>query len=164
MEFEEKRLGRKTYIYDTTLNEIAKKVSKEHNIDIEDTNIQYALVFPEVGKNVAGRCRLVYNEYTLMTDINYLITFSGELWGRLNDKQKELLMAHELMHILKVYDDEGVFKKFSICRHDVEDFRYLIEKFGVDWINFMSDTKVLQEEILKLKEEMKRNKIEITGE
>ncbi len=164
MEQKTKKLGKKTYIYDEKLKELAQEVAFKHNIDIEDTNIEFALVFPEVSKNVAGRCRLVYNEYTLMTDVNYLITFSGELWGRLTDTQKELLVAHELMHILKVTDDEGNFKRFGICKHDVEDFRYLITKFGVDWINFVSDTKALQEEILKLKEDLKKNNITVSGE
>jgi hypothetical protein len=158
-EFETKKLGRKTYIYDTTLIAMADKVAKEHNIDITNTRIEFALVVPMINRRTAGKCRLVYDEYSLLTEVNYLITFSYDLWEMLKPEQCELLMCHELMHIVKINDRKTrLFKRFGLARHTVEDFRYLIIKYGLDWIDYVKDTQTIIDELQKKKEVEKLKK------
>ena len=161
VEFRTKKLGKKSYIYDTTLTTLAEKVAKEHSIDITDTKIEFALVDPMISKDVAGRCRLVYDEYTLLTEVNYMITFSNELWKRLTPVQRELLMCHELMHIAKVTDAKtGIFSRFMLARHDLEDFSYLVTKYGANWINYVAETQLMMVQIQKDKEDAAREKRE----
>jgi hypothetical protein len=159
--FKSKKLGKKSYIYDTTLPALAEKVAKEHNIDIADTKIEFALVDPMISKDVAGRCRLVYDEYTLLTEVNYMITFSNELWKRLTPVQRELLVCHELMHIAKVTDAKtGILSRFMLARHDLEDFSYLVGKYGVNWLSYVEETKLMMIQIQKDKEDAAREKRE----
>ena len=159
--FKSKKLGKKRYIYDTTLIPLAEKVAKEHNLDITDTKIEFALVDPMIGKNIAGRCRLVYDEYTLLTEVNYMITFSFKLWEKLTPIQRELLMCHELMHIAKVTDAKtGIFSRFMLARHDLEDFSYLVAKYGVNWLSYVEETKLMMVQIQKEKEEKDKEKRE----
>jgi len=153
-----KKLGRKTYVYDPVLPSIAEKVAKEHSIDISNTKIEFALVSPMISNLVAGRCRLVCNEYTLLTEVNYLITFSKNFWDMLKPEQRELLMCHELMHIAKVKNKNGEFKRFALAGHTVEDFRYLITRYGVDWIAYVKATQTIIDTIQSDKEAQKLKK------
>ena len=41
-------------------------------------------------------------------------------------------MLHELMHIGIKYDKQGELTPF-IVPHSVQDFRYILEKYGLDW-------------------------------
>lgn len=152
MEYEVKRLGKKDYIYDTDLPLLAQKVAQEHKIDISNINIEYALVEPNISNTINGRCRLISNEYSLMTKTNFLITFSNDVWIRLNKDQQELLMCHELLHIAKIVDPEtNQFLRFGLNKHNVQDFSEIIEEYGLDWINFQRDTRDIVNEIAMFK-------------
>lgn len=159
-DYKTKKLGKKTYIYDTTLHTLAEKVAKEHSIDISNMKIEFALVEPMINSRVAGRCMLLHNEYTLFTEVNYFITFSKSLWKCLRQEQQELLMCHELLHILKKKDKEGNFKCFALAGHTIEDFRYLVTKYGVNWIDWIKDTESLLEQMRKKPEKAGKPKKE----
>lgn len=152
---EKEILGRKLYVYLDTLPDFAIDVAKKHNIDIDKLNLKLALVYPEVAKNVAGRCMIVHGQTKLLTDVNYFITFSGELWDELGEAQQELLVAHELMHIYKVLDLDGSVKRLALKGHDVQDFRYLIKSYGIDWLEYMNESKQLMDELVKRRKEEK---------
>jgi len=48
----------------------------------------------------------------------------------MTENQKKILMLHELRHI-------GIGEKgFRIENHDVEDFRDILERFGIEWNGF----------------------------
>ena len=47
----------------------------------------------------------------------------------MNQKQLEILIFHELLHIgVSVEDD-----KFFVVPHDLEDFKTIIKQYGPDW-------------------------------
>ena len=46
----------------------------------------------------------------------------------MTEKQMEILIYHELLHI-KI-DEDG---NHSVRPHDLEDFRVIIDEYGVDW-------------------------------
>ena len=56
----------------------------------------------------------------------------SEIYKKLAEEQKKLLMLHELMHIGIKYDKQGELTPF-IVPHSVQDFRYILEKYGLDW-------------------------------
>lgn len=71
--------------------------------------------------------------------VRYVIEVYWSDWNKWTNKQKLALLFHELMHI-----DNEVGKT---VRHDLEDFRMMIDKLGVDWFDNkdlpnLLDTKV----------------------
>jgi len=50
----------------------------------------------------------------------------------MTEEQMEILIFHELMHIGVVpQEDDSV--KYVINDHDVQDFRAILDRFGLDW-------------------------------
>lgn len=155
----QEKLGKKTYIYLDTLPALARKVADQHSLDIGGLNLKFALVSPEINKRAAGQCQLITGQTKLLTDTNYFITFSEIVWDELDDVKKELLMCHELMHIYKKYGDDGEIKKLALAQHDTMDFRYLIKRYGVDWLDYIEDSKQIMDDYQKkLKEEKSKKK------
>ena len=48
-----------------------------------------------------------------------------------SDEQKKTLLLHELLHVGIEHGENG--EKYSIVPHDLEDFKMIIDRFGVDW-------------------------------
>ena len=57
---------------------------------------------------------------------NYCPNVSG-----MSDEQMEILLYHELLHV--GMDDTGEEVKYIVNPHDVEDFRAVIDRYGIDW-------------------------------
>jgi predicted metallopeptidase len=62
---------------------------------------------------------------TLYTDKVFVIVVYP-VFTTIAEKDKELIMYHELLHIQP--DDPSKLRD-----HDIEDFRDMIEQFGLDW-------------------------------
>lgn len=63
---------------------------------------------------------------------DYLVKIYAPNVAYMNDIQKRILMEHELMHI-RVYENSNGETKLGTNPHDVQDFRDIIEKYGMDW-------------------------------
>ena len=50
---------------------------------------------------------------------------------RFTEEQIRILLLHELMHVQITKD--GNEEVYSVRPHDVEDFREIIERYGMDW-------------------------------
>jgi len=50
----------------------------------------------------------------------------------MNDEQLKILMLHELMHIGIEINEKGEIKKY-IVPHSVQDFEYILDKYGLNW-------------------------------
>lgn len=48
-------------------------------------------------------------------------------------EQLRILIMHELMHIGIKEDSETGQVKFHVVKHDLEDFHYIVNRFGADW-------------------------------
>lgn len=70
----------------------------------------------------------VKEKYKALVDYDFIITFYEPCIQDLSDKAIKILMYHELMHI--GYDGD----KCKIIPHDTEDFKRILELFGVNWI------------------------------
>ena len=79
---------------------------------------------------VYGECKKADDIWKQIHGYDFLIVFYAAALT-LSDKAKDILMRHELMHA--GYDPET--SKCSIIRHDLEDFRAIINEFGADWVN-----------------------------
>lgn len=80
------------------------------------------------GREVFGECEKVNEKAATLSGYDFIITFyvAGM---QLSREGKRRLMEHELMHI-GINDQTGAF---YVVPHDLEDFREIVEKYGVDW-------------------------------
>ena len=72
-------------------------------------------------------CRKVTPVYKAWLPYDFIITFYERNTGFLNDNQLKVLMLHELKHI-----GVGV-KELKITPHDIEDFKGVINEYGIEW-------------------------------
>lgn len=77
-------------------------------------------------KVVAADCRKVAEIYKDFCPYDYLITVYEPNIARKSEKQMEILMYHELLHI----DHDG-----KLRAHDIDDFKKIIDEYGTDWAN-----------------------------
>ena len=83
----------------------------------------------EKGKVVFGQCEKVQDKNKWAIAADYTITlFKPNIENEnVTDKGIELVILHELYHI---NDDLS-----SVRPHDLEDFKFLIDEYGTDWIH-----------------------------
>jgi hypothetical protein len=85
------------------------------------------------GKQINADCRKVNGTYTAYLPFDFIITFYEPNMGYMNENQKKILMLHELKHI-------GLGERgLRIENHDVEDFKDILYRFGIDWNEFNQD-------------------------
>jgi predicted metallopeptidase len=117
---------------------LAKTVISEENLTLEPAKIGYLIVSPNISKTVAARCIKTNKELKFFSGYDYLIEVSGELWDVLDESIKKILLLHELLHVGFGYDKLGNLK-FQIRNHNVEDFSYIIKKYGIDWFTKVNE-------------------------
>ncbi|GAB6170926.1 hypothetical protein JCM15765_04040 [Paradesulfitobacterium aromaticivorans] len=82
------------------------------------------------GKIVSADCRKVRGTFTAYLPFDFVVTFYEPNVYHLTENQRKILMLHELRHI-------GIGERgLRIENHDVEDFRDILERFGIDWNGF----------------------------
>lgn len=118
------------------LEKLATKVMAENEIfshlSSDDCRIAFQVcesTKTNGGKTVYADTERVKDKLKAFLPYDFIITFYKD-GAELSTEMKERLMYHELKHV----GFEPEEKKFSIIPHDVEDFKDLIEKWGVDWI------------------------------
>lgn len=82
-------------------------------------------------KLVFADCRKVQSLYKLYCPYDFIITVYEPNASMLDDGQFLILLEHELLHI--GVNTDGNEPSFYIVPHDIEDFRSIIEKYGIDW-------------------------------
>lgn len=83
------------------------------------------------GREVHGECILVKDLYQPFCPYDFLIVLYDQNIAGFTDEQIRILLYHELLHIdVSEKDGEPVY---SVAPHDVEDFRAVIEQYGIDW-------------------------------
>jgi len=131
---------KKEFIEDEDLVILANKVIKEHKMDhLDGIRIKFVLVSPNISKTCAGKCIKPNAELKHYGDLDYLIEFSEDIWNGIKDETKEILMWHELRHILVTADKDGN-TQYKILDHDIKDFLSIIDRHGVDWIEHIRQT------------------------
>lgn len=83
------------------------------------------------GRAVLGECIRVKDLYKEFCPYDFLIVLYDPNIERLTEEQLRILMYHELLHVGM---DEGSGEpKYMVNPHDVEDFRVILERYGMDW-------------------------------
>lgn len=81
------------------------------------------------GKVVYGQCEKVPEKWKWSVPCDFTITIFEPNIVFMNQKQLEILIFHELLHIGVSIEDD----KFFVVPHDLEDFKTIIKQYGPDW-------------------------------
>lgn len=84
------------------------------------------------GKLVLGQCEKIQDKYKWAIPADFTITLFEPNIEALSEEQIRLVILHELLHVGIRYDNDGN-EVYFVEPHDVEDFRLLIERYGLDW-------------------------------
>lgn len=86
----------------------------------------------DTDKLVLGECEKVQAKNKWAINYDFTITlFKKNLVG-LSADQIRIVMFHELLHIGIEQGSEGS-ELYSVRKHDLEDFKLIIDKYGTDW-------------------------------
>lgn len=76
------------------------------------------------GKIIHGQCEKVLEKNKWGIPADFTITIFEPNVAGMSEDQLRVLLFHELLHI---------GEDFELAPHDLEDFRYIIDRFGSDW-------------------------------
>ena len=84
------------------------------------------------GKTVFAECEKINSKYKWAIPCDFTITVYEPNVIALTEDQIRILIFHELLHVGIEYMNDGS-EKYSVKPHDVEEFRAIIDRFGIDW-------------------------------
>lgn len=118
---------------DPALRALGRKILREKFKWIREQKIRVGFVYSESekksqGRLVYGECRKVPGTYRPWVPYDFVIVFYEPNVMLMDQMQQEILMEHELRHI--GVSDSG---ELRIEPHDIEDFRPIIDEYGMDW-------------------------------
>jgi predicted metallopeptidase len=83
-------------------------------------------------KVVHGECEKIPAKYRWAIPADFSITLFAPNNEHMSERQLEILLFHELLHIgIEPADDGG--ENYNVIPHDLEDFKTIIDKYGTDW-------------------------------
>ena len=123
------------YWLDPKLEELGDKVQAEHTdlfwIRLAGFQIGYLASDIEKRKgdrDVHAECIKVPELYRVLLPYDFLIVVYLPNMGYMSEKQRKILMYHELLHI-----DVTSRGDPKVRPHDVEDFHRILEQYGAHW-------------------------------
>jgi predicted metallopeptidase len=132
---EVKEKNKKLFVEEPSLEELAKKVIKENKLDYVDKfKVKYILVDKYISKTCVAKCVRASKELKFFAGIDYIIEVSKDVWDKIDEETKSIVMYHELLHILGVINKDGDLVA-KIADHNVKDFSGIIKKYGVEWFS-----------------------------
>ena len=124
----------------TRLKQIAEDlIDTEPSLaDIAGSAVKIAYLSSDMAKThgrklVFGQCEKIPDKYKWSVPYDFTITVFEPNAERFTDEQLRILLLHELMHI--GVEKDGNEEVYSIVQHDIEDFRSIIDRYGLDWSN-----------------------------
>lgn len=85
----------------------------------------------ENGKIVHAQCEKIQEKYKWGLPADFTITVFEPNCVGMTQEQLEILIFHELLHVGISYKDGE--EQYFIIPHDLEDFRYIIDRYGSHW-------------------------------
>ena len=83
------------------------------------------------GKLVLGECEKINSKYKWAIPCDFTITLYEPNIVNLNKDQLRILIFHELLHVgIELKNGE---EHYFTRPHDIEDFRTIIDRYGLDW-------------------------------
>lgn len=123
------------YSYDKELAEkVAKVIEADERYDAM-SGCRLAVLYCDKAKKSRGRTvfadtKKMNEMVSMMTGFDFVITFYADV-EYLSEAAMDILIKHELKHI--GYESRGGNVVKKIVPHDVEDFREIVDEYGIDW-------------------------------
>lgn len=129
-----------SYIQAPEFAELAFEVMREHPdvrwlYENPDVSIGYLRSDKEKksrGRLVGGECIPVREEYKWCCPYDFMIVVYGPNTAGMTREQLKVLIYHELLHVRVDYKEDGE-PLYRTNPHDVEDFRCILDRYGMDW-------------------------------
>lgn len=83
-------------------------------------------------KKVLGQCEKVADKYKWAIPCDFTITIFEPNVEDLTEEQLKILLLHELLHV-GIEENKDGEEVYSTIPHDIEDFRLIIDRYGLDW-------------------------------
>ncbi len=119
---------------------IAKEIIERESLDFGPAEIGYFLVYPNLSKYKAAKCVKANREVKYYSGNDYLIEISGELWDMLDQKTREMVVFHQLLHIKPVFKAKNEEWKMQKRKPDFADFYEINDKYGNEWYKTVQAT------------------------
>lgn len=119
---------------------IAKRVIEREDMEFGPAEIGYFLVYPNLSKYRAAKCVKASREVKYYSGNDYLIEISGEMWDMLDEKTREMVLFHQLLHVEPVYKAKNQEWKMKIRKPDFKDFYEINDKYGNEWYKTVQAT------------------------
>ena len=71
------------------------------------------------------------DKYKWSIPADFIITVFEPNVENFTEEQIRILLFHELLHI--GIEEDGNEEKYYVRPHDLEDFKLIIERFGIEW-------------------------------
>lgn len=84
------------------------------------------------GRTVFGECEKVPDKYKWSVPADFTITIYEPNIVGFTDNQLRILILHELLHVGIEWNGDGT-EKYTVRPHDIEEFRTIIDRYGIDW-------------------------------
>lgn len=101
------------------------KLAYLQNAPIKVVYLESTLRKRSKGRMTLGQCEKVQEKNKWGIPADFTITIFEPNVRGMSEEQLRIVMFHELLHIGEDY--------LSVRPHDLEDFKYIIDRFGVDW-------------------------------
>lgn len=119
---------------------IAARVIERETLEFGPAEIGFFLVYPNLSKYRAAKCLKASREVKYYSGNDYLIEVSGELWDMLDEKTKEMILFHQLLHVDPVYKAKNQEWKMKVRKPDFKDFYEINDKYGNEWYKTVQAT------------------------
>ena len=135
-------------LWKTVFKDIAENLiqNRAELSDLKVSNVKIGYLESDKAKKT-GRTHLVYGECIKVKDADkwcnpydFLIVIyqPNVLYSDFDEKQLEILIFHELLHI-EIGVDKAGEEVYRIRKHDIEDFRLVTDEYGLDWAEKKED-------------------------
>lgn len=132
--------GDKQLMESPEVEEIAEKVIEQEDMEFGPAVIGYFLVYPNLSKLKAAKCMKATREVKYYSGNDYLIEISGEMWDMLDNKTREMLLFHQLLHIDPTYKAKKQEWVMKIRKPDFSDYYEINDKYGNEWYKTVQAT------------------------
>jgi len=122
------------------LETIAKRIIEREKLEFGPAEIGYFLVYPNLSKYKAAKCVKASREVKYYSGNDYLIEISGEMWDMLDEKTREMVLFHQLLHVDPTYKAKNQEWKMKVRKPDFSDFYEINDKYGNEWYKTVQAT------------------------
>ena len=122
-----------------------KLIQEEEELEyIKNSPVRIAYLESDIEKKsdkdklVLGQCEKVLAKNQWAINYDFTITLFLPNIENLSLEQKRILLFHELLHVGIEQNEDGDFV-YSTRKHDLEDFKIIIDRFGTDWAGVQNE-------------------------